>query len=125
MGYGYLGSYLAFGFLVDDNEFEDGFEDFYELGYHENNSVFVKKFGYGEDYHWFLCWKKVFRGGEYWHPDFMSETSKCSHTITLEQLQEIEESYPEDLIRKICLQYNWVNKKPFWQTLITVGPCLY
>ena len=122
MGFGYLGSYLVYGFRINDDECEERnerdeyFENFQQLS--ENGNIFIKEFGCEEDTKYFLCWKTVFRGGEYWDPHWLKESDQCKHTIDLGKMAEIENSYNEDEVRKVCAKYQLVYKEPCWQTLI-------
>lgn len=124
MGFGYLGAYLVYGFAIQCKDDADRFEDLQTL--ESRGLVFVKCYGFDDDVRYFLCWKRVFRGGEYWKPSFMSETPQCQHSIgSAKDLLEIEQSFEREMVQKVCQKYHITYAEPKWTTLLTAGMGIY
>jgi hypothetical protein len=130
MGYGYIGSYLVYGFPLEidnDEEFVESLDCLRACFYKLDENLFIKEWGFetpGGDCRYWIFWKCCFRGGEWWEP-YQAETPYCLNEITLKKQQEIEESFDEKYVRSICDKYGIRYQTPRWQTLITIGQLLY
>lgn len=136
MGFGYLGCYIAYGFDIE----EEDFNKFYpNVKYMKSNifkiknydNIYIKQYGGGEDDQYFLFWSLCFQGGGLWESNVKNSEYKYCQPIenfNKEQCAEIENSYDPQTIEKCVKEYGNSNMNfppPQWKMLCTMGSCQY
>nr|QBK92261.1 MAG: hypothetical protein LCPAC304_06080 [Pithovirus LCPAC304] len=98
--------------------FSFGNTNLYEIEEH----VFLKEYhgNKKDNYHFCLCWKTVFGDSTYWKSrksSHQEETEKCSHRITTEGMQAVENSYDAEKVQRVCKQHMIEYQPPKWQLM--------
>jgi hypothetical protein len=131
MGYSYIGSCLVYGVVLEENEWEnewhdleilentDGVEYVKEINFddklvdtdHPLNKIYLKLFGFEEEYKRCICFGRLFKGGEFW---------KYNEYIDLDYMSKLELKSDEiqEKIDKICEMNDLKKRKVRWLNII-------
>lgn len=114
----HYGSYLCFGFQIKYINIEK-IKDFYMSSgvYKLTDNIYIKEYGVGTNICYFLFWSKCFRGGSLgYYVDTKTEEIVLDK-IDIKEMLEIQISYKEERIRKICDYFLFQFEEPGWQTI--------
>lgn len=134
MGYGYLGCYFAYGFRLKDKAHDRCEKDMDETdggslqSWKKNKNILIKIFGFdesGNEPSSFMCWQKVFIGGEVWRTEYNLVEDLVEDEITPAALSEVEAAYDAEAVKAFCKQYDIEYNDPKWKMLYCLGQCIY
>jgi len=153
MGYGYLGSYIAYGFNVHDDDLEHFKKQCFEKDYIEEKlgieeklqnpetcvyhdpdfpHLFIKEFGTDDqedNIRYFIYLKTCFRGGEFWKSNCIG-VPQTNHValcpvISAQTFLDLEKSCDKKEFEKFQTKYKLKKSPVGWTSLICFGQLIY
>ncbi len=147
MGYGYIGSYVVFGFPISQHILPSGLEELAPClhGYKHveekqeqeaqqtakaclwtNAPIRIKEFGC-EDEKSQLCvvWGTIFVGGEIWSAEDKIATPFVDNDMNLDKMRDVENSYDARAMQAFCKDHGLDFGQAKWRSLGCFARHLY